>query len=114
MRHQDLEHDAQHELQRIIRSIDKKLQHQVLDGPTGQDPFVVLALSQGSLQAQMELSVEELRRALENDRDRYMLRERIKRTRERLWFPARPEQPFDTKAIRPGSESFANFRTGRR
>ena len=39
-----------------------------------------------------------------------MLRERIKRTRERLFFPRKPAPFFSTKAIRPGSESFAHFR----
>lgn len=110
MRHQDLENDAQHELRRIVRSIDKRLQHQVLDGPSGQDPLLILTLSRGQSQASMELSVEEVRRALEGDRERYLLRERIKRTNERLWFRP-PRQPFfSTKAIRPGSESFANMR----
>lgn len=122
MRHQDLENDAQHELARIVKSVDKKLQHQIADGPTGQDPFVMLTLSQGQHQATMEISVEELRRAFENDRDRYLLRERVKRTRERLWHGSKSkgkgkskgERFFDTTAIRPGSESFANFRSGRR
>jgi hypothetical protein len=58
----------------------------------------------------MELSVEELRRAAESDRDCAILRERVKRTNERLRFPKNPEAFFDTKAIRPGSEAFANFR----
>jgi hypothetical protein len=115
MRHQDLENDAQHELRRIVRSIDKRLQYQVQDGPSGQDPFLTLTLSHGTpAQVAMELSVEELRRALENDRDRYVLRERIKRAKERLWFRSPRERFFSTKAIRPGSESFANFRSGRR
>jgi hypothetical protein len=114
MRHQDLETDAQLDLQRIVRSVDKKLQHQVQDGPTSQDPFLTLTISQGQSQASMELSVEELRRACENDRDRHLLRERIKRTRERMWFAKRPKRYFDTSAIRPGSESFANFRSNRR
>jgi hypothetical protein len=60
----------------------------------------------------MEVAVEELRRALEDDRDRSILREKIKRTNERLRFPAKPERFFDTRAIRPGSEAFANLRTG--
>ena len=114
MRAQDLETDAQLDLQRIVRSIDKKMHHTVHDGPTGQDPFLVVTLGQGALEASMELSVEELRRAGENDRDRHLLRERVKRTRERMWFPKRPMKFFDTTAIRPGSESFANFRSGRR
>ena len=58
----------------------------------------------------MELSVEEIRRAGENTRDCSLLRERVKRTHERLRFPKKPETFFDTKAIRPGSEAFANFR----
>jgi hypothetical protein len=107
MRHQDLETDAQLDLQRIVRSVDKKLQHQVQDGPTSQDPFLTLTISQGQSQASMELSVEELRRACENDRGRHLLR-------ERMWFAKRPKRYFDTSAIRPGSESFANFRSNRR
>lgn len=110
MRHQDLETNAQHVLRAIIRSVDKKLQHQIQDGPAPQDPLLTLALSQGPLQATMEVSVEEIRRAVENARDRALLREKIKRTHERLWFPARPERFFSTKAIRPGSEAFAHFR----
>jgi len=39
-----------------------------------------------------------------------LLRERVKRTHERLWFPTKPAPFFSTKAIRPGSESFAHFR----
>ncbi len=113
MRVQDLENDAQLDLQRIVRSIDKKMQHQVQDGPTNQDPLLALTLSQGTLQASMEISVEELRRAGENDRDRHLLRERVKRTRERMWGGKRDVKFFDTTAIRPGSESFANFRSGR-
>lgn len=114
MRVHDLENDAQLDLQRIVRSIDKKVQHQVHDGPTTQDPFLVLTLNQGSIQASMEISVEEMRRAGENNRDRHLLRERVKRTRERMWASKRPVQFFDTTAIRPGSESFANFRAGGR
>jgi len=58
----------------------------------------------------MEVSVEEVRRALDDARERAMLRERIKRTHERLFFPHKPAPFFSTKAIRPGSESFAHFR----
>lgn len=110
MRHQDLETDAQNLLRRIVRTVDKRLQHQVNDGPTPQDPMLSVALTQGQLHATMELSVEELRRAGESQRDCAMLRERVKRTQERLRFPKKPEVFFDTKAIRPGSEAFANFR----
>ena len=110
MRQQDLETEAQNELRRIVRTIDKKVQLQIQDGPTPQDPFVTLTLVQGSLQASMETSVEEVRRAIDDARDRANLREKIKRTHERLWFPAKPAPFFSTKAIRPGSESFAHFR----
>jgi hypothetical protein len=110
MRQQDLETDAQHELRRIVRSIDKKVQLQIQDGPTPQDPLIMLTLVQGSLQASMEASVEEVRRATDDARDRAILREKIKRTHERLWFPTKPAPFFSTKAIRPGSESFAHFR----
>jgi hypothetical protein len=110
MRQQDLETDAHHELRNIVRSIDKKLQLQIQDGPTPQDPLLLLSLTQGTLQATMEVSIEEIRRAHESGRDRTLLRERIKRTRERLWYPAKREPFFSTKAIRPGSESFAHFR----
>src|SRR6185436_13372472 len=110
MRHQDLETDAHNELRKIVRSVDKKLQLQVQDGPTPQDPLLNLQLVQGALQATMEVSVEEIRRALDSARDRAALRERVKRTHERLWFPTKPAPFFSTKAIRPGSESFAHFR----
>jgi hypothetical protein len=110
MRHQDLETDAHNELRKIVRTIDKKIHLQVLDGPTPQDPLLTLQLVQGSLQAAMEVSVEEIRRAQEDARQRANLRERIKRTQERLWFPVKPAPFFSTKAIRPGSESFAHFR----
>jgi hypothetical protein len=110
MRHQDLETDAHNELRKIVRTVDKKLQLQVQDGPTPQDPLLMLQLVQGTLQATMEVSVEEIRRALESSRDRAVLRERVKRTHERLWFPTKPAPFFSTKAIRPGSESFAHFR----
>jgi hypothetical protein len=110
MRQQDLETDAHQHLRKIVRSIDKKLQLQTQDGPTPQDPLVTLTLSQGALQASMEVSVEEVRRAIESARDRAILREKIKQTRQRLWFPAKPVPFFSTKAIRPGSESFAHFR----
>ncbi len=40
MRHQDLETDAHHELRKIMRSVDKKVQLQVQDGPTPQDPLL--------------------------------------------------------------------------
>ena len=110
MRHQDLETNAQHLLRRIVRTIDKWLQLQVNDGPTPQDPLLSIALARGQQHATMELSVEELRRAGESDRDCARLRERVKRTNERLRFPKKPEVFFDTKAIRPGSEAFANFR----
>lgn len=116
MRQQDLETEAQRELRAIVRSIDKKLQLQVQDGPTPQDPLLILALSQGTLQASVEVSVEEVRRALDNSRYRAGLRQRIKRARERLWHPTKPTPLPSTKAIRPGSESFAHFRShgGRR
>jgi hypothetical protein len=110
MRHQDLETNAHNELRKIIRSIDKKVQLQVQDGPSPQDPLLNIQLVQGALQATMEISVEEVRRALDNARDRSRLRERLKRTHERLWFPSKPPPFFSTKAIRPGSESFAHFR----
>jgi hypothetical protein len=110
MRHQDLETDAHHELRKIVRSVDKRIQLQVLDGPSPQDPLLSIQLGQGTLQATVEVSVEEIRRALENDRDRAQLRERLKRAHERLWFPKKPAPFFSTKAIRPGSESFAHFR----
>lgn len=111
MRQQDLETNAQHELRKIVRTVDKKLQVQVMDGPTPQDPLLVLHLSQGHFQATMEISVEEVRRALQNARARATLRERVKRAHERLWFPAKPSPFFSTKAIRPGSEAFAHFRS---
>jgi hypothetical protein len=110
MRHQDLETDAQNLLRKIVRTVDKKLQLQLNDGPTPQDPYLSVALSRGAHHANMELSVEELRRAVENTREAAILRERVKRTHERLLFPKKPEHFFDTKAIRPGSEAFANFR----
>lgn len=110
MRHQDLETDAHNELRKIVRTVDKKLQLQVHDGPTPQDPLLSLQLVQGNLQASMEVSVEEIRRALDDTRERAMLRERLKRTHERLFFPSKPQPFFSTKAIRPGSESFAHFR----
>jgi len=110
MRHQDLETDAHTQLRKIVRTVDKKIQLQVQDGPTPQDPLLKLHLSQGPLQAEMEVSVEEIRRALEETRERAALRERIKRTHERLWFPNKPAPFFNTKAIRPGSEAFAHFR----
>jgi hypothetical protein len=110
MRQQDLETDAHQHLRKIVRSIDKKLQLQVQDGPTPQDPLVTLALNQGAQQVSMEISVEEIRRATEIARDRAILRQKIKRTRERLWFPSKPAPFFSTKAIRPGSEAFAHFR----
>ena len=110
MRHQDLETDAQQLLRKIVRTVDKRLQLQLNDGPTPQDHMLSLHLTQGPQQATMELSVEELRRAGESSRDSAILRERIKRTHERLRFPKKPERFFDTKAIRPGSEAFANFR----
>ena len=110
MRHQDLETDAQVLLRKIVRTVDKKLQLQLNDGPTPQDPLLSLALTRGSQHASMELSVEEIRRAAESTRDASLLRERVKRTHERLRFPKKPEHVFDTRAIRPGSEAFANFR----
>ncbi len=116
MRHQDLETDAHSELRRIVRTIDKKVQLQVQDGPSPQDPLVTVQLVQGTLQATTEVSVEEIRRALESTRDRALLRQRLKRAHERLWFPTKPPPFSSTKAIRPGSESFAHFRSsgGRR
>ena len=110
MRHQDLETDAHTQLRKIVRTVDKKIQLQVLDGPTPQDPLLKLHLSQGALQAEMEVSVEEIRRALDDTRERSVLRERVKRTHERLWFPLKPAPFFNTRAIRPGSEAFAHFR----
>ena len=110
MRQQDLETGAHNALRRIVRSIDKKLQLQVQDGPNTQDPVLILTLSQGTLQASMEISVEELRRAIESARDRARLREKVKRTRQRLWFPAKSPPFSSTKAIRPGAETFAHFR----
>jgi hypothetical protein len=110
MRHQDLETEAQNLLRRIVKTVDKRLQMQVNDGPTPQDPMLSVAFSRGPQHAVMELSVEEIRRAGESTRESAILRERVKRTNERLRFPKKPEQFFDTKAIRPGSEAFANFR----
>ena len=112
MRHQELETNAQNELRKLVRTVDKRLNTQIGDGPNPQDPYVTLTLTRGQQTAAMEVSVEELRRALEDDRDRSILREKIKRTNERLRFPAKPERFFDTRAIRPGSEAFANLRTG--
>jgi hypothetical protein len=110
MRHQDLETEAQNLLRKIVRTVDKRMQMQVNDGPTPQDPMLAVAFSRGQQHATMELCVEELRRAGESARDSAILRERVKRTHERLRFPKKPEAFFDTKAIRPGSEAFANFR----
>ena len=53
MRHQDLETDAQNLLRRLVKTVDKKLQLQVNDGPTPQDPYLSLALSQGPHHATM-------------------------------------------------------------
>jgi hypothetical protein len=114
MRQQELDAAAHQELRKIVRSVDKKLQMHVQDGKTSQDPMLILAFTQGSTQATMEVSIEEIRRSAQSARDRAMLRERVKRTRERMHFPARPSRFFDTKAIRPGSEAFAHLRTGRR
>ncbi len=110
MRHQELETQAHHALRAIVRSIDKKLQLQIQDGPTPQDPLITLALTQGASQASVEVGVEEVRRALEDARYRAVLRERIKRTHERMWFPAKQPPLMSTKAIRPGSEAFSHFR----
>ena len=110
MRHQDLETEAQNLLRKIVRTVDKRLQIQVNDGPTPQDPLLSVGLTRGTQHATLELSVEEIRRAAESTRDSALLRQRVKRTHERLRFPKKPEQFFDTKAIRPGSEAFANFR----
>lgn len=110
MRHQDLETEAQNLLRKIVRTVDKRLQLQVNDGPTPQDHLLSVGFTQGHQHATMELSVEELRRAGDSARDAAILRERIKRTHERLRFPKKPERFFDTRAIRPGSEAFANFR----
>jgi hypothetical protein len=110
MRHQDLETEAQNLLRKIVRTVDKRLQLQLNDGPTPQDPLLSVALTRGAQHATMELSVEELRRAGESARDCSILRERVKRTHERLRFPKKPERFFDTRAIRPGSEAFASFR----
>lgn len=110
MRHQELETNAHTELRKIVKTVDKKLIAQVQDGPSPQDPYVTLSLVQGNAQVTMEVSVEELRRAMENDRDRSMLRQKVRRAHERLFFPKKPETPFNTRAIRPGSEAFANLR----
>ncbi len=110
MRHQDVETEAQNLLRKIVRTVDKRLQLQLNDGPTPQDHLLSVNLTRGQQHVTMELSVEELRRAGESGRESSMLRERIKRTDERLRFPKKPERFFDTKAIRPGSEAFANFR----
>ena len=110
MRHQDLETEAHNLLRKIVRTVDKRLQLQLNDGPTPQDHLLAVGFTQGHQHATMELSVEELRRAGESPRDAAILRERIKRTHERLRFPKKPERFFDTRAIRPGSEAFANFR----
>lgn len=110
MRHQDVETEAQNAIRKIVRTVDKRLQLQLNDGPTPQDPMLSVGLTRGNQHATMEVSVEELRRAVETTRDSALLRQRIKRTHERLRFPRKPEQFFDTKAIRPGSEAFANFR----
>ena len=110
MRQQDLETDAHHELRRIARTVDKKVHLQIQDGPSPQDPLITLLLTQGTLQASIEVAVEEVRRAIESARDRTILREKMKRAHERLWFPTKPAPFFSTKAIRPGSESFAHFR----
>jgi hypothetical protein len=110
MRHQDVETEAQHLIRKIVRTVDKRIQLQLNDGPTPQDPLLSLLLTRGQQHATMEMSVEELRRAVESDRDASILRERVKRTNERMRFPKKPERFFDTKAIRPGSEAFANFR----
>jgi hypothetical protein len=111
MRHQDLETDAQTMLRKIVRTVDKRMQMQLNDGPTPQDPLLSLALSKGSHHATVELSVEEVRRAGDSSRDASILRERVKRAHQRLHLPKKPERFFDTKAIRPGSEAFANFRS---
>jgi hypothetical protein len=111
MRQQDLETNAQQELRKIVRSVDKKLHVQVVDGPTPQDPLLLLQLTQGHFSATMEISVEEVRRALQNARARSILRERVKRSHERLFYPIKPSPFFSTKAIRPGSEAFAHFRS---
>jgi hypothetical protein len=110
MRHQDLETDAHTALRKIVRSIDKKVTLQVQDGKSPQDPMLNLTLTQGTLQASVPVAVEEIRRAVESARDRATLREKLKRTHERLWFPTRPPPLSSTKAIRPGSEAFAHFR----
>lgn len=110
MRHQELETQAHHALRAIVRSIDKKLQLQVQDGPTPQDPIITLALTQGASQASVEIAVEEIRRALDDARYRAMLRERLKRAQERMKFPIKAPQLMSTKAIRPGSEAFSHFR----
>src|SRR6185369_14505537 len=87
MRHQDVETEAQNLLRKIVRTVDKRLQLQLNDGPTPQDPLLSVAFTRGPQHAVMELSVEELRRAGESSRDSSILRERIKRTNERLRFP---------------------------
>ena len=56
MRHQDLETEAHHQLRRIVRTVDKKIQLQVQDGPSPQDPLLTLQLVQGTQQATMEVS----------------------------------------------------------
>jgi len=68
MRHQDVETEAQNLLRKIVKTVDKRLQLQLNDGPTPQDPLLSVALTRGPQHAVMELSVEELRRAQDRPR----------------------------------------------
>ena len=105
MRHQDLETEAQNLLRRIVRTVDKRIQLQVNDGPTPQDPMLSVALTSGHQHATMELSVEGCAAPAEYARlgD---TRERVKRTHERLRFPeeasasSTPSHPPRQRSVR--------------
>lgn len=115
MRVHELDNTTHQQVRTLVRSVDKKLHHQLADGPTGQDPYFILTLNIGTQQASMPVSIEEVHRGRDDDRERWKLRERIKQTRLRLWYLEKPAPIFNTKAIRPGSESFSHFRPfGRR
>jgi hypothetical protein len=90
--------DHQNLISAIIRSIDKKIDWEVI---SAQNDLFRLTVRQAHGEASVDISRADLEAALQGGLARNKLRERIKRTRKRIFDARKPYMPWRLPKIEP-------------
>ena len=85
-------------LRGLVRSVDKKLEWEAI---STQDQGMRLTIRQSRGEAVLDVTRTEINAALEGAIARNRLRERIKRSRQRLFIPRQPYMPWRLPKIEP-------------